>query len=164
MYWISKVNNYYKLEDSIRKGFDDETENDTIPEYLEGSVNVVTGDINLYYRLKIHSWGFANILKSIIGLPKGYIFADPERAFATVGWVMVCPKLKIMNMHVYPDYRRRGLSKQMVKIAVEEFGATFCEVKPGDQVSKKVFTDSGFTTRWDKHPIKSRDTYIYYLK
>ena len=101
---------------------------------------------------------------------KGYIWLDDKKV---VGYINVEEKDDdykwIQAFEIYEPYKGHGLSKQMLKIAVTELGATNLSVSKDNEVAIKIYKSFGFKTykSTDSMYFMSRDKNIeeaYYVK
>ena len=102
---------------------------------------------------------------------KGYIWLDDNKK--VVGYINVEEKDDdykwIQAFEIYEPYKGHGLSKQMLKIAVTELGATNLSVSKDNELAIKIYKSFGFKTykSTDSMYFMSRDKNIeeaYYTK
>jgi ribosomal-protein-alanine N-acetyltransferase len=90
---------------------------------------------------------------------------DPTRgvlAYCVVQWV--ADELHVHNLAVHPDWRRRGLARRLLPLALhlgQAHGArrTFLEVRPSNAAALALYESHGFRTvavrpRYYEHPIE----------
>ena len=101
---------------------------------------------------------------------KGYIWLNDKQV---VGYINVEEKDDdykwIQAFEIYEPYKGHGLSKQMLNVAIREFGATNLSVSKNNEVAIKLYKSYGFKTykTTDYMYFMSRDKNIdeaYYVK
>ena len=101
---------------------------------------------------------------------KGYIWLNDKQV---VGYINVEEKDDdykwIQAFEIYEPYKGHGLSKQMLNVAIREFGATNLSVSKNNEVAIKLYKSYGFKTykTTDSMYFMSRDKNIdeaYYVK
>ena len=101
---------------------------------------------------------------------KGYVWLNDKQV---VGYINVEEKDDdykwIQAFEIYEPYKGHGLSKQMLNIAIREFGATNLSVSKNNEVAIKLYKSYGFKTykTTDFMYFMSRDKNIdeaYYVK
>lgn len=75
---------------------------------------------------------------------KGYLWVDNKNDDALVALVLVSHDGSIAPIHIYPKYRGHSLSKQIMKIAINELHAEYLYVEPDNEVAIKLYKDLGF--------------------
>lgn len=90
---------------------------------------------------------------------KGYVWLKDKQI---VGYINVEEKDDdskwIQAFEIYPPYKGHGLSKQMLNIAVNEFGANYLSVSKNNELAIKIYKSYGFKT------YKSSDTMHFMTK
>lgn len=90
---------------------------------------------------------------------KGYIWLKDKQI---VGYINVEEKDDdskwIQAFEIFPPYKGHGLSKQMLNIAVNEFGANYLLVSKNNELAIKIYKSYGFKT------YKSSDTMHFMTK
>ena len=90
---------------------------------------------------------------------KGYVWLKDKQI---VGYINVEEKDDdskwIQAFEIYPPYKGHGLSKQMLNIAVNEFGANYLSVSKNNELAIKVYKSYGFRI------YKSSDTMYFMTK
>lgn len=90
---------------------------------------------------------------------KGYIWLKDKQI---VGYINVEEKDDdskwIQAFEIFPPYKGHGLSKQMLNIAVNEFGANYLSVSKNNELTIKIYKSYGFKT------YKSSDTMHFMTK
>ena len=90
---------------------------------------------------------------------KGYVWLKDKQI---VGYINVEEKDDdskwIQAFEIYPPYKGHGLSKQMLNIAVNEFGANYLSVSKNNELAIKVYKSYGFKI------YKSSDTMHFMTK
>ena len=101
---------------------------------------------------------------------KGYVWLNDKQV---VGYINVEEKDDdykwIQAFEIYEPYKGHGLSKQMLNVAIREFGATNLSVSKNNEVAIKLYKSYGFKTykTTDSMYFMSRDKNIdeaYYVK
>lgn len=101
---------------------------------------------------------------------KGYVWLNDKQV---VGYINVEEKDDdykwIQAFEIYEPYKGHGLSKQMLNVAIKEFGATNLSVSKNNEVAIKLYKSYGFKTykTTDSMYFMSRDKNIdeaYYVK
>lgn len=101
---------------------------------------------------------------------KGYVWLNDKQV---VGYINVEEKDDdykwIQAFEIYDPYKGHGLSKQMLNVAIREFGATNLSVSKNNEVAIKLYKSYGFKTykTTDSMYFMSRDKNIdeaYYVK
>lgn len=90
---------------------------------------------------------------------KGYVWLKDKQI---VGYINVEEKDDdskwIQAFEIFPPYKGHGLSKQMLNIAVNEFGANYLSVSKNNELAIKIYKSYGFKT------YKSSDTMHFMTK
>ena len=90
---------------------------------------------------------------------KGYVWLKDKQI---VGYINVEEKDDdskwIQSFEIFPPYKGHGLSKQMLNVAVNEFGANYLSVSKNNELAIKVYKSYGFKI------YKSSDTMYFMTK
>ena len=90
---------------------------------------------------------------------KGYVWLKDKQI---VGYINVEEKDDdskwIQSFEIFPPYKSHGLSKQMLNVAVNEFGANYLSVSKNNELAIKVYKSYGFKI------YKSSDTMHFMTK
>ena len=105
-----------------------------------------------------------------------YALLEDERIIGNIfiyNWKGENDYVKIMNIAIHPDYRRRGLAHQLLNHAAEEMKKVemkrFCgETRASNQNMQKVFEDCGYTLNrieedYYENPKESAYKYVLQL-
>lgn len=75
---------------------------------------------------------------------KGYLWVDSKNNSELVALLLVSYDGSIAPIEIYPKYRGHSLSKQIMKVAINELNAEYLYVEMDNEVAIKLYKDCGF--------------------